>query len=95
MLKPAPGMIFVKKIEVKKGMIIIPDTSVLKEPVVGEVISVCDYYTEQGTKSDSFVKIGDTVIYHPQHTINFKVDDEEFTAVYITQVLAYGEKSGK
>lgn len=93
MFKPNRGTIFVKKIEDKEGIIIIPDVSEDKEPIMGEVTAVCDNFVENGVLVEQFLKPGDKVIFNPMRAVKFEVNNEKFIMVYMNQILAY-EQTG-
>jgi len=91
MLKPNIGTIFVKKITSKKGTIIIPDCTEEKQPVLGEVTTICEHFVQNNVLLDQYLKVGDKVVFNPQYAVEFEIGSDKFTMVYMNQILAYEE----
>jgi chaperonin GroES len=77
-----------KKEEVTKGGIVLPDTA-KEKPQEGEVIAVGPgKLTDDGERLEMEVKKGDKVIYAKYAGTEIKIDDEELLIIRDSDVLA-------
>jgi chaperonin GroES len=78
----------IKKEEVTKGGIVLPDTA-KEKPQEGEVIAVGPgKLTDDGKRLEMEVKEGDRVIYAKYAGTEIKIDDEELLILRDSDVLA-------
>ncbi len=78
----------IKKEEVTKGGIVLPDTA-KEKPQEGEVIAVGPgKLTDEGKRLEMEVKVGDRVIYAKYAGTEIKIDDEELLILRDSDVLA-------
>ena len=78
----------IKKEEVTKGGIVLPDTA-KEKPQEGEVIAVGPgKLTDDGTRLEMEVKKGDKVIFAKYAGTEYKIDDEELLIIRDSDVLA-------
>ena len=78
----------VKREEVTKGGIVLPDT-VKEKPQEGKVIAVGPgRLSEDGKRIPMDVKVGDTVLYAKYGGTEIKIDDEELVILRESDILA-------
>ncbi len=78
----------VKKEDVTKGGIVLPDT-VKEKPQEGDVVAVGPgRLSEDGKRIDMEVKVGDRVIYTKYGGAEIKIDDEELIILHESDILA-------
>jgi len=80
-IKPYPSE------EKTKSGIILPDTA-KEKPIEGEVVAVGPgKITEEGTKINMSVHVGDKVLYGKYSGTEIKVDDEEYLIMHENDIL--------
>jgi chaperonin GroES len=78
----------IKREEMSKGGIILPDTA-KEKPQEGEVIAVGPgKLSEEGNRIPMDVKVGDRVVYAKYAGTEYKLDDEELIIIRESDILA-------
>jgi len=78
----------IKKEEITKGGIVLPDTA-KEKPQEGEVLAVGPgKLTDDGTRLEMEVKTGDKVIYAKYAGTEIKIDDDELLIIRDSDILA-------
>lgn len=90
-LKPVNGIIVLKKVEEEEqtyGNIIIPDLG-KERPELGIVVAVSSTYNwHSGLEKPSELEVGQTVVIPKMGSMVVSVDNEDYTLVKETDVLA-------
>ncbi len=93
-IKPLHDRVVIKRMEEEKmsaGGIVIPD-SATEKPIKGEVVAVgTGKILEDGKVRPLAVKAGDKVLFGKYSGTEVKVDDEEYTVVRQSDILAIVE----
>ncbi len=95
-IKPLFDRVLIKAVEVKEektasGLLLSPK-AVTGEPAMGEVVACgCGKYAANGELIPMSVKVGDKVLMNKNAGQTIKVDGEELTLVYESEIIAVVE----
>lgn len=97
---PTPGRVLVKPVkkdDVTKGGIYLPDTASKEKPQEGEVISVgADAVSNSGQPIKSPAKVGDTVLFAKWGGEEYKDEDgSEYKFIKFDDIIAVSAKASK
>lgn len=92
-IKPLADRVLVKSVEAEettKSGLIIPD-SAKEKPEIAEVVAVGPGGMVDGNEVEMYIKVGDKVITSKYAGNEVKIDDEEYTIIRQSDILAIVE----
>lgn len=92
-IKPLADRVLVKSVEAEettKSGLIIPD-SAKEKPEIAEVVAVGPGGMVDGNEVEMYIKVGDKVITSKYAGNEVKIDDEEYTIIRQSDILAVVE----